>query len=67
MEQIVRVHRLREDGRADIIVQLDLSGVENTSAVEPIILFPKSLQSLGAMGSYSVSVQVTPNETVSEE
>ena len=52
---------------ADIIVQLDLSGVENTSAVEPIILFPKSLQSLGAMGSYSVSVQVTPNETVSEE
>ena len=52
---------------SDIIVQLDLSGVENTSAVEPIILFPKSLQSLGAMGSYSVSVQVTPNETVSEE
>ena len=52
---------------ADIIVQLDLTGVENTSAVEPIILFPKSLQSLGAMGSYSVSVQVTPNETVSEE
>ena len=52
---------------ADIIVQLDLSGVENTSAVEPIILFPKSLQSLGAMGSYSVSVQVTPGETVAEE
>ena len=51
----------------DIIAQLDLTGVENTSAVEPIILFPKSLQSLGAMGSYSVSVQVTPNETVSEE
>ena len=52
---------------SDIIVQLDLTGVENTSAVEPIILFPKSLQSLGAMGSYSVSVQVTPNETVTEE
>ena len=52
---------------SDIIVQLDLSGVENTSAVEPIILFPKSLQSLGAMGSYSVSVQVTPGETVAEE
>ena len=51
----------------DIIVQLDLTGVENTAAVEPNILFPKSLQSLGAMGSYSVSVQVTPNETVSEE
>ena len=51
----------------DIIVQLDLTGVENTAAVEPIILFPKSLQSLGAMGSYSVSVQVTANETVTEE
>ena len=43
------------------------TGVENTAAVEPNILFPKSLQSRGAMGSYSVSVQVTPNETVSEE
>ena len=52
---------------ADIIVQLDLSGVENTSAVEPIILLPKSLQSLGAMGSYSVSVQVAPIETAVEE
>ena len=52
---------------SDIIVQLDLAGVENTSAVEPIILLPKSLQSLGAMGSYSVSVQVTPSETVAEE
>lgn len=52
---------------ADIIVQLDLAGVENTSAVEPIILFPKSLQSLGAMGSYSVSVQVTPDDTIAEE
>ena len=51
----------------DIIVQLDLTDVENTAAVEPIILFPKSLQSLGAMGSYSVSVQVTANESVSEE
>lgn len=51
----------------DIIVQLDLAGVENTSAVEPIILFPKSLQSLGAVGSYSVSVQVTPDVTMTEE
>ena len=58
------VQQLREE---DIIVQLDLTGVENTSAVEPIILFPKSLQSLGAMGSYSVSVQVTPTEIISEE
>ena len=58
------VQQLKEE---DIIVQLDLSGVENTSAVEPIILFPKSLQSLGAVGSYSVSVQVTPIENVMEE
>ena len=58
------VQQLSEE---DIIVQLDLAGVENTSAVEPIILFPKSLQSLGALGSYSVSVQVTADETVAEE
>lgn len=58
------VQQLSEE---DIIVQLDLTNVENTSAVEPIILFPKSLQSLGAVGSYSVSVQVTPIENVMEE
>ena len=51
----------------DILVQVDLTGVENTSAVEPIIRFPESLTSLGAVGSYSISVQVTPQPTTPEE
>ena len=44
----------------DIVVQVDLTGVENTSAVEPIIRFPETLTSLGEVGSYSISVQVMP-------
>ena len=52
---------------ADIVAQVDLSGVENTSAVEPIILFPRSFESLGVLGSYSVSVQVSPNDPITEE
>ena len=52
---------------ADIIAMVDLSGVENTSAVEPNILFPKSYESLGVLGSYSVSVQVMPAEAITEE
>ena len=52
---------------ADIIARVDLSGVENTSAVEPEIIFPKSYESLGVLGSYSVSVQVTPLDAVTEE
>jgi YbbR domain-containing protein len=52
---------------ADIIARVDLAGVENTSAVEPDIIFPKSYESLGVLGSYSVSVQVTPAEAITEE
>ena len=52
---------------ADIIARVDLSGVVNTSAVEPDIIFPKSYESLGVLGSYSVSGQVTPLEAVTEE
>ena len=52
---------------ADIIARVDLGGVENTSAVEPEIIFPKSYESLGVLGSYSVSVQVTPLDAVTEE
>ena len=52
---------------ADIIAQVDLTGVENTSAVEPDIIFPKSYESLGVLGSYSVSVQVSPVEPIAEE
>ena len=52
---------------ADILVQVDLAGVENTSAVEPIIRFPESLTSLGEVGSYSISVQITPEPPATEE
>ena len=58
------VQRLLE---SEILVQVDLSEVENTSAVEPIITFPEHLGSLGQLGSYSVSVQVMPQETTPEE
>lgn len=58
------VQRLLE---SEILVQVDLSEVENTSAVEPIITFPEHLSSLGQLGSYSVSVQVMPQETTPEE
>ena len=51
----------------DIIVQVDLAGVENTAAVEPIIRFPASYESLGEVGSYSISVQVTPEPAAPEE
>ena len=44
----------------DILAQVDLIGVENTSAVDLKIVFPKSYTSLGVLGSYSVSVQVMP-------
>ena len=50
-----------------ITVQVDLDGVENTSAVEPVIRFPEGFDSLGEVGSYSVSVQVVPAETTPEE
>lgn len=52
---------------ASIVVRVDLSGVENTSAVEPDIVFPKSSKSLGVLGSYTISVQVTEIEPVTEE
>ena len=51
---------------ADIVVQVDLTNVENTSAVEPVIRFPEELGSLGEMGSYSISVQVTPEPATPE-
>lgn len=51
---------------ADIVVQVDLTNVENTSAVEPVIRFPEELGSLGEVGSYSISVQVTPEPATPE-
>ena len=58
------VQRLNE---ADILVRIDLTGVENTAAVEPEIVFPISCESLGEVGSYSVSVQVSPDKAITEE
>ena len=57
------VQRLNE---TDILARVDLSGVENTSAVEPDIVFPKNYTSLGVLGSYSVSVQVQQEQTTPE-
>ena len=51
---------------ADILVQVDLAGVENTAAVEPTIRFPENLPSLGEVGSYSISVQITPEPPATE-
>ncbi len=51
----------------DILVQVDLTGVENTAAVEPTIRFPENLASLGEVGSYSISVQVMPEPPATEE
>ena len=51
---------------ADILVQVDLAGVENTAAVEPTIRFPENLSSLGEVGSYSISVQITPEPPATE-
>ena len=46
----------------DITVTIDLTGVENTAAVEAKITFPPKFASLGAVGKYSVSVHVKPEE-----
>ena len=68
---IITVRGLKSEiqrlGASDIIVQVDLAGVENTAAVEPIICFPVSYESLGEVGSYSISVQVTPEPATPEE
>lgn len=68
---IIKVRGLKSEvqllNAADIVVQVDLTDVENTSAVEPIIIFPESYVSLGEVGSYSISVQVMPEETTAEE
>ena len=68
---IITVRGLKSEiqrlGAADIIVQVDLAGVENTAAVDPIIRFPVSYESLGEVGSYSISVQVTPEPTAPED
>ena len=67
----IKVRGLKEEvqllNASSIVVQVDLTGVENTSAVEPVIRFPETLSSLGEVGSYSISVQVMPESTEAEE
>ena len=67
----IKVRGLKEEvqllNASSIVVQVDLTGVENTSAVEPEIRFPETLSSLGEVGSYSISVQVMPETTEAEE
>ena len=42
-----------------ITVQVDLEGVENTAAMEPVIMFAEPFSELGVVGKYSVTVTVT--------
>lgn len=44
---------------ADIVAQVDLSGVENTAAVEPEFIFGSKFASVDVLGKYSVSVMVS--------
>lgn len=50
----------------DITVQIDLTGVENTAAVEAKISFPEAFGGVGAVGKYSVSVKVDEAVDVEE-
>lgn len=66
----IRVRGLKDQIRTmsleDIQVQLDLTGVLNTSAVEAKFVFAEGFESVDVIGSYSVSVQVIeaePEET----
>ncbi len=43
-----------------ISVEVDLTGVENTAAVEAKITFPAAFEGVGAVGKYSVNVKVEP-------
>lgn len=53
---------------SDINVTIDLTGVENTAAVEAKITFSAEFTGVGAVGKYSVNVKVEekPDETVPE-
>lgn len=51
-----------------IETQIDLSGVEGTAALEPVITFPEEYPGLGIVGRYSVNVTVAPEpEPTTEE
>ena len=51
----------------DILVQIDLTGVENTAAVEAKISFLNEFSVVGVVGKYSVNVRVAEIQPVDEE
>lgn len=50
----------------DISVEIDLTGVENTAAVEAKITFSEEFAGVGAVGKYSVNVKVAAPEDTEE-
>lgn len=57
------MNRITEE---DIFVEIDVTGVENTAAVEARITFPSEFAGVGAVGKYSVNVQLM-DQTDTEE
>lgn len=51
---------------ADVIVQIDLTGVEGSVAAEAKITFPAEFGGVGAVGKYSVNVKVEPKANTEE-
>ena len=51
---------------ADVIVQIDLTGVEGSVAAEAKITFPAEFEGVGAVGKYSVNVKVEPKANTEE-
>lgn len=51
---------------ADVIVQIDLTGVEGSVAAEAKITFPAEFEGVGAVGKYSVNVKVEPKPDTKE-
>lgn len=50
----------------DVIVQIDLTGVEGSVAAEAKITFPAEFAGVGAVGKYSVNVKVEPKANTEE-
>lgn len=44
----------------NVTIQIDLTGVEGSAAVEAKIVLPKEYEGVGAVGKYSVNVKVEP-------
>lgn len=49
-----------------IAIQIDLTGVENTAAVEAKVIFPEGFDQVGAVGKYSVNVKVAETPDTKE-